>query len=327
MYKGGTCWLKNSAGVTKSDAIVNAEITSVCGIILTETASGNAVTRTSTNDADPCDQWELTDQPLKGDWAIMQTAARLVDIENTDAGSNYENLHLMWGYLEAKHNNFILARHQFGTASTSSLKTCEISQMGGSKNWAAEVAGLTLSTGLALATRGSALIVQTDGTTLSGLGAAALEMQKAFAKCQDGTLGVVWYPVSIGANTLPFNFKMKIVEIDSEFEYFYLDTQRSGDRWSKLDECWSESFKPTLIRGKECVQNVDLLTDVPVHSEAGGTPETKQTKLGEVSLESVIIAYVRGPLVEGEVQVPDISHNVVVERKSEYGPLSNGCMY
>lgn len=134
-----------------SQAIVYSgpEKSAVCGILLTEgkPVSGPPEAPSS----NPCDQWQLTDSPVKGDWAIVQTAVRIVDIDETDAGGEYE----MWGYLEAKVGEYVLARHQFGTAEKDSThKLCEISEMGGNKNWAAEIAGQAVGVGLAVATGG-----------------------------------------------------------------------------------------------------------------------------------------------------------------------------
>lgn len=273
-----------------------------------------------------CFSQEVVQSQAEADWAIVETRVRISETFDDDPGSNFE----FWGNVKVKFDDYIMARTN--VADKRDHLICSRSQIGAGTNWVASVTNAAFAIGAAVATGGfsTALVVAQAGYGL--VTQLVRQTNRNVRDCSDGYIATVRYPVSIGVNTLHYSFEVHLREDDTfGDDVWEMDTRHDTgykNNWSPLDECWGRHFDPSTIP-PTAFENVRLcrMTDRICTTEDCDRPSFTHPLLGnptavrgKLVFESVILAWMKGPVVDGEVQDFDSSGRTIVTRRSFYGP-------
>lgn len=259
-----------------------------------------------------CSQ-EIVASQAEANYAILSTRVRLYDMEDTEAGSNYE----LWGNFRVQFDEYIMARTNVGSPSRHMI--CPKENVGGPRDWFGDLAQAGIAVGAGIATGGSATAVIAAGAAISVVSQLTSNAQQGPSNCESGYIATASYPVSLGANTLWYNYVLDLREDDFGDDDVWQLYTKDKENWSDIDVCWGQMFDPSQTIVRKCVYNTDMCYTPDCLSESESVPQYS-TRIGTVSLETAILAWVRGPLVDGEVQDFDGNGNTIVTRESFYGP-------
>lgn len=232
-------------------------------------------------------------------------------MEDGELGSNYE----VWGNFRVQFDEYIMARTNVGSPSTHMV--CPKANVGGPRDWFGDLVQAALTVGAGVATGGSTTAVIAAGAAVSVVSELTSTAQQEPSNCESGYIATASYPVSLGANTARYNYVLDLREDDGLGKDDVWQLHTKDRNWSDIDECWGEMFDPRSTTVRKCVYNTDMCYTADCLRE--GFPQVS-TRIGKVSLETAILAWVRGPLVDGEVQDFDGNGKTIVTRESFYGP-------
>ena len=263
----------------------------------------------------------------EADWAIVETRVRFSQTLDSDPGDNFE----FWGNVNVKFDDYVMARTN--VADQNKHLICSRGQIGAGKNWVAAVitAAATIGAGVATGGFSTALVVATAGTGL--ITALVGQTNTGAYDCSGGYIATVRYPVSVGVDTFHYSFEVHLRE-DDLFgdDDWVMDTRHDPghkNNWSPLDECWGQSFNPDAISPAafEQVRLCRLFDRICTTEDCDEHQFFTHPLLGNVQatrgylvFESVILAWIKGPVVDGEVQDFDSNGRTSVTRRSFYGP-------
>lgn len=285
-FEGGTCWFKYKEGITKEEAFYKPGV--VCGVLRSDHSDSGTSSPEVTEATVVATQAEAK-------WAIVSTRVRLTDMDHDEPGGNYE----LWGNVQVRFEDYLMARTNVGSWNDHVI--CEKQEVGGPRDWLGDITQVSLAVAAGIATGGTSTAVVTAAVSYSVIAGVAERAQAGPSNCDNGHIAVVSYPVSLGVDTTKYNYRIDLREDDWGADDIWQADTRSNNPPNSLIGCWGATFNPSSSNVKQC----NFIARTP---------------FGEVTFESVIMAWVNGPVVDGEVQDFDSSGHKHVARQSFYGP-------
>lgn len=283
----------------------------------------NTIERAATG----CKGWKIVTKPKSGDYAIVESAVRIRKLKVKHVDWYF----MMRGSIKMTHKNanWNMGTQVNGYGDDRHCFDFDIdvnNERGKHVRWAQISKKLMKKAGMAPSKAGASALAGPggkNGNSVDGLGRWAAETTKYLhEECEHGYMGVVSYPVAYKSDAKAYFTSGKIQFMNKHykfapFTFFKPKVSRKGNG-SRLDECWGDKFQDKHIPQKTCTETTGLYQ---TYNKKNGLTQ----KVGEVQIEHIIKAWVRGRLVDGEIQKYMGKGKYHISRQSFYGPLSTKC--
>lgn len=274
-----------------------------------------------------CTNWKLVEAPTGSDYAIVESVIRVADVGNSVLNSATK--YRIRGSARMTHDlhSWNMGEQFFGYPNVVKCRgsNFDANRFRGGQRWEYVSKKLMKQVGIADSTTKTSVLGgpgAENGDAADGLGQWAVATKAHLeSTCKYGYVGVVTYPVSLGTDTEAYAVSGNIEVLDGDGKLLIrgiFDPRRTGGVGSRLAECWGKSFQDIAMKGtKTCVQKAPIIL-------GGKKTSLEDIELGEVQIETVVKAWVKGPLVDGEIQNM-YGTKIYPFRNSYYGPISKTC--